>query len=376
MMNKKNDNEEFTQKDLFLLQSIAAFVSISLQHSTLKELSPPGACDAILGRYATEDEQKQVTIAARLTLSPDEQQKGSSIDFSVRDWDGIQCVKLLFFIFHKFDLLETFQLTNARFFKFIFALRNRYNDLPSHNWEHAIDVIQFLSCLITSTELGTVLTSLELLTIFIAAIAHDVNHDGFSRAHTVKANIALGLLFKEHSMEEMVRCRELMTILDLDEFDLFHTLGPAQISEAWTLLIGLMSAIDMRHHFQLVSQYRELAVGMKVVMRDPGHRLLVMQIFLKMANVGWASRSFALAEKSWDETCEAVLTEQNKYKFTGDGMKQNKAKMLVAFYNFMCLPMQITLAHAYPSLETILVGVRRNLEACKIAAEPRTANSS
>jgi hypothetical protein len=96
-----------------------------------------------------------------------------------------------------------------------------------------------------------------------------------------------------------------------------------------------------------------------------------MQILLKMANVGWTGRPSAIAEKEWDETCQVVLTEQNKYRFTGERMKQNKAKLLIAFYEFMVLPLQITLTQALPALETVLMGVRKNLEVWKIAAEPK-----
>jgi GAF domain-containing protein len=382
MINKSRQEDDgmFNEKDMKLLQSFATFASVSLENSRLKDLANYGMTDSELPKYISDQERFQRKIPLKLQLPPEKQQEASSLNFFAISWRGIPEIQLFFYLFQKFNLFETYRISSEMFFRYLFELRSRYNDVPYHNWIHAGDVTEYLSYELELANLTSVLTSLEIFAMLVAATAHDTNHDGFNNIYNVKAETPLGILFKDQSVMETHHCTQLIEVLSKEEFNLLAVLPPVDNKKAWTLMIRLILATDMAHHFRLVKQMTELLDGEGIKMDNTDHRLLVMQMLLKVADISNVSRPFELADKWCDVLCDEFFRQGDSERKQGieltsplnDRENSNKPKSQIGFYNFICIPLYTAVARAYPPLEVSLNSVKANLDVWKQLAAPPT----
>jgi hypothetical protein len=66
-----------------------------------------------------------------------------------------------------------------------------YNANPYHNSTHAADVVQSLASLLTADQLLSKLSQVELLSLVLAAVIHDVGHPGAYSNQFAVSNVNL-----------------------------------------------------------------------------------------------------------------------------------------------------------------------------------------
>lgn len=377
MVNKDEAEGGFNDKDVELLKSFATFASVSLENSRLKDLASGSSVDAAIVQWISDAERTQYKTPIKLQLTPEKQQECSRLDFFAIEWKGMPEIQMFFYLFQKFHLLETFKVNNEMLFRYIFELRQRYNDVPYHNWIHAGDVTEYVCYELSLSGADKLLTPLELFGVVVAATAHDTNHDGFNNVYNVKTETPLGILFKDQSVMETHHCSQLIEILTKEETNLLHALSPTDNKRIWTLMIRLILATDMAHHFKLVKQLQEILDAGGLNLADGEHRVLMMQMLLKVADISNVSRPFETADKWCDVLCEEFFRQGDNEKKQGieltsplnDRENSNKPKSQIGFYNFICIPLYQAVARAFPPLEVNLNSVKANLEVWKKLAE-------
>ena len=58
------------------------------------------------------------------------------------------------------------------------GVEDAYLKNPYHNSTHAADVVQGLACLFSNNDFTSQLTDLEMLSMILACVIHDVGHPG------------------------------------------------------------------------------------------------------------------------------------------------------------------------------------------------------
>lgn len=372
MVNKVDGG--FNHKDVDLLKSMTIFAGVSLENSKLKDSALAGVENELL-RFMEDSERGISIIPKRLQLTEEEQKECSSRAFFTIDWKGDKQIKLLFYLFNKFELLETFKVDNDMFFRYIYELRSLYNDVPYHNWIHACDVTQYLSYEISTAHLDKVYTKLELFSLLVAATGHDANHNGFNNVYNEKAQTPLGILFKEHSVMETHHCTKLIGILTNENFNLMHSLNKNDTNKMWTIIIRLILATDMAFHFNMVKKLGEI-LDNGIDWNDDDQRLLTMQMLLKVSDISNVSRPFEIADKWCDVLNEEFFRQGDLEKELGIGLTSplndrehpDKPKSQIGFYNFICLPLYSVVARTFPELQVNADSVKNNLESWKVLA--------
>lgn len=86
-------------------------------------------------------------------------------------------------IFGELGLMRSFQIADARLHAFVEEASNRYNkDVPYHNFHHAWSVLHACYLTISTTAAIDSVTLEDTLALFVAAICHDVGHQGTNNA--------------------------------------------------------------------------------------------------------------------------------------------------------------------------------------------------
>ena len=371
MINKQDGI--FTQEDVKMLESFAAFAALSLEKRRLEDVAERGTAEIEMSKWIGDGERKLFTTPTKLAIPPEklDEVKGRSY-FSI-EWNGIGLFKVAFFVFGQFDLLNTFEIHNDLFFTFLYKLRSMYNEPPYHNWIHAIDVLQFFSYQIRTCHFDEVLTKMELLAICVAGISHDAGHEGFNNVYNVNSETPLGILFKNQSVMETFHCTVIIRIMSQPECNIFHKLTGPDLKKIWSWIISMILSTDMAHHFKLVRHANDIMDAGPINLANPVHRLMAMTMLMKVSDISNVCRPFEIADQWCDVLCEEFWRQGDMEKAQGLPISSplnergtgNKPKGQIGFYNFVCIPLYQAIARIFPELEVNLEAVKSNLERWK-----------
>jgi hypothetical protein len=103
--------------------------------------------------------------------------------FSVLDYGLPQLVGCVVMVFRERGFFKAAKVTEVQVQQFATNIFERYNAIPYHNFYHAFAVFQ--GCywaMIKCNELRVALTTLDQFSLLVAAISHDVKHDGVNNA--------------------------------------------------------------------------------------------------------------------------------------------------------------------------------------------------
>lgn len=368
----------FSHKDVPIITSFTTFASITLEKSKLQSIAELGSVEVEINKYIGESEKSGHNIPVKLQLNESQISAINSLNFFSIDWQGINHIKELFYIFNKFKILERYKISNEMFFRFVYEIRATYNQVPYHNWVHACDVVQYVAYQISTAKLENVFTPLEIFALLLSAVCHDANHDGFNNVYNLKSETPLGILFKNQSVMETHHCSVAIGILTRDECNLLHSLSPKENRIMWNWITKLILATDMAHHFKMVKETTEKVDNNKFDLKNDVDRLEALELILKVADISNVSRPFELADKWCDVLSEEFWRQGDNELANGleissplnDRKNVDKPKGQIGFYNFICIPLYGLVARIFPLLEVNLNSVKANLEVWKSLTIP------
>jgi len=361
-------------EDVKLLDCFAVFAAFTIERSQLKNRANLGQVEFELKNWISEKERTAVgQIPTKLLIGMDKLSQVLMIKFDAPEWDGIGLFKVVFAIFDLFDIMTTFGVSNEKLFKFLSEVKNKYKKVPYHNWRHAVDVMQFVSYEVLVGNLDSTLTKNEIFGLLIASLCHDLDHDGFSNIFNVKAETPLGILFKNQSVMETHHCAEAITILSVEDTNLFSNLSSHDYKSMWNLIIQLILATDMAKHFDIIATFNDKVDSNQFSMDNPNDKLLFLQMLIKCGDVSNVSRPFEMANKWCDDLCEEFFRQGDLEQTAGmeytsplnDREHLNKPKSQIGFYDAVCLPMFQAVAKVAPRLSVNVNQVESNLHQWK-----------
>jgi hypothetical protein len=176
-------------------------------------------------------------------------------------------------------------------FMFLLSVRSQYNNVPYHNWFHALDVAHFVYALYTIARFDRFLTDLEMFSLFLAAVCHDADHDGFNNTFHRNASTRLARLAPNLPPLEHHHCciscnltRPLLAILpDQDRTTITN------------FMIECIMATDMEKHQEYIEKWSTV-LG-QFDRANPSHRLLLAKIIIKAADLSNVAQKFDESER-------------------------------------------------------------------------------
>ncbi len=129
---------------------------------------------------------------------------------------------------------------------------------PYHNSTHAADVVQTLNTMLQLGGKEYASSPLDLFSILVAAVIHDVGHPGLSNNFQINTHSELAVQFNDVSVLENNSIAWLFKKL-LGEnrdftIDIFNGLTGGQFSKMRSLVIRSVLETDMTHHFALLTR--------------------------------------------------------------------------------------------------------------------------
>ena len=159
-------------------------------------------------------------------------------------------------------ILETFGLKDDKIIN-VSKLETFLNTVSSqyltttlyHNNMHGADVTQTISLFFLNSNAEKMFqtTVLDLLSIFIAALGHDLGHPGLTNNFHVNASTELAITYNDSSCLENFHCCKLFTILKKDETNIFEKLTVNDYKDIRKRMISEILATDMFYHKKVMT---------------------------------------------------------------------------------------------------------------------------
>jgi hypothetical protein len=175
-------------------------------------------------------------------------------------------------------------------FTFLLSVRAHYNDVPYHNWDHALDATHFVHTLYQTTHVKRFLTDIELFALLLASICHDTDHNGLNNnfhrnANTPFAHLAPSLPPLEHH-HCCISCDLVRPLL--------ASLPDADRMMITNFMIDCIMATDMDRHRAYMDAWS--VIRRQFDQSNPDHRLRLAQIIIKAADLSNVVHEFSECE--------------------------------------------------------------------------------
>ena len=109
-----------------------------------------------------------------------------------------------------------------KFLQFTIQIYNRYHRaVEYHNDLHGSDVAQHCHYIMRSQSLARYaeFTDLDVLSLLVAALCHDVGHDGFNNRYHVVTQSDRFQMYGEANLQESYHVAETLKLLNMNEYD-------------------------------------------------------------------------------------------------------------------------------------------------------------
>ena len=192
----------FSDADVETFQAFATFCGLALHKAILLEETNSqrkklGVTMEVMSYHSTaKEEEIQGFYSAfpKISLSLDELKK---LEFAPHQLDSsLDALGLAMLeMFRLLDYPTKFQIEEHKLVRYILTVRRNYRAVLYHNFGHAVSVSHAMFILIIHTDITKMLSDLELFSMFIGALNHDIDHRGTNNQFQKSAQTSLSVFF-------------------------------------------------------------------------------------------------------------------------------------------------------------------------------------
>jgi len=142
---------------------------------------------------------------------------------------------------------------------FLAWIEEMYTDTTYHNKTHAADVVQGVYWMLATAKVETFLSDIEILSLLLGAMIHDVGHDGYNNNYHKNAASDRAIDANDTSIQENFHARTVFAMMrDRKDIDILSGCSAQQRQEIRRIIINVVLATDMSKHFVGIKDFQNL----------------------------------------------------------------------------------------------------------------------
>jgi len=274
-----------------------------------------------------------------------------------------------------YSFISKLKVRERTLIQFLRAIEEKYNaNVSYHNYVHAADVTQSLHVLLQMGAKNFTEEKLELFSMLISAVVHDVGHTGLNNNFHVNSRSELALLYNDVSVLENMHVSTTFRLLLGDtrdrRVDIFENFDDEQTTTARNFITKAVLCTDMKKHFSKLNAIKGVVQGsdnLGVMLsselpKDLNLRSEVLTFIIHLADISNPSKECHIATR-WTDSLLAEgfrqgdLEESMGLPFSPmcDRSSTNREKSQIGFINFVVLPSYELLGKLIPRVATEVV---------------------
>eukprot|EP00899_Mesostigma_viride_P002491 jgi/Mesvir1/12242/Mv00460-RA.2 len=227
-------------------------------------------------------------------------------------WMGLEVLR-------RMSLVRQFHLPMNKLVRFLAALDEGMPSNGYHNSTHIADVTNSLFHLLKSSGVGAYLTRLDMLAVITAALVHDFRHPGLNNDFVVRSSNDLALRYNDLAVLENYHVSEAFFLMAEADLNILEGLNVDDFKYLRRTVIQIVLASDLKRHFELVEAFkaRTKDKGSPLSKSNEGDRLLLMQVALKVADIGHSAKKLDIHKKWTDAITEEFYLQGDRERAAG-----------------------------------------------------------
>eukprot|EP01137_Pigoraptor_chileana_P000135 Opistho-2@35795 len=287
-----------------------------------------------------------------------------SVDFDALSYTNTELAVLLeIMIDHGLGLVESLKMNRTKLRSFLRVMQTNYNDdehVPYHCWRHAFYVSQMMYTIVFNCNLRRTFTDLDLLTLMLSCIAHDVGHMGLNNAYHKSAQTDLFTKYPVSTLESF-HVDITLGVLSKSEYDVLDFLAPTEHQAVADHIVRNILTTDMAMHFDKMKEVEKMHAEGRTL-NDRNCQMLVMELLVKACDVSNEARTPDVCDK-WAERLNDEFFKQGDRELAEglqvtprmDRRTVSKAAAQTFFIRMFSLPLYEAIGVSFPSFSEIYV---------------------
>jgi hypothetical protein len=242
---------------------------------------------------------------------------------------------------------KAYEIPDLKLVDYILTVRRNYRPVAYHNFTHAVSVTHSLYVMIVNGMLDEYMTKLELFSMLVAALNHDIDHRGTNNAFQQKTGSVLANFYGASTMERH-HFNHAMTILNSSSgLNILERLSTVEYKRCLELIEHSILATDLATFFPSRKQILSIVEGSGFDKKNSHHISLLRGIIMNCADLGAMYKPFQNCLHTANSVYEEFFQQGDKEKemgmpysseLTDRSKKSEIPRMQVGFYNFVVIP--------------------------------------
>lgn len=287
------------------------------------------------------------------------------------------------------------KFTDFEVFKRFYAtVLEGYNDCPYHNATHACDVLHTVYRLMSLSRCDQWVPGVDIFALLVAAIGHDVGHQGKTNPFLVETRHELAITFNDSSPLENLHASTLFRICTQQNKNVFEKMSADDYKEARKVCVKAILHTDLAQHFDMVKEIKKVyEVSTEVIEQQVSrptalvegssesldkdyeadvlqkNSLLFLEMFLHLADVSNPLKPFTICQAWAWRVLDEFFDQGDEEKRLGIpvGMLNNRDSVnrpgsQHGFITFLVAPLAFGVVNLLPQLNQLSTQMASNLE--------------
>ena len=145
----------------------------------------------------------------------------------------------------------------------IAEVSRNYKRVPYHNFTHAFNIVHMCYILLRTTRLRTLLEDIDVLSLMIGALGHDIDHSGMNNMFYSKTNHPLSQGVNDNSILENYHGYMLFKLLNKSENCVLSGLTHGEYVRFRKAVIEVILGTDMSRHYSICTAFNVVVQKIK-----------------------------------------------------------------------------------------------------------------
>uniref|UniRef100_A0A6A7G776 Phosphodiesterase n=1 Tax=Hirondellea gigas TaxID=1518452 RepID=A0A6A7G776_9CRUS len=368
----------FTKDDEESFEMFAVYCGLALHHAKLydkirrSEQKYKVALEVLSYHNSSTEEEVAELVSMKYSNTSREEVSLDEFHFSSLTVNDLDKVRHTIFMF--VDLFGLSRFEKESLIRFTLTIKKNYRRVPYHNWSHGFSVCNAMYTIIKNNP--TTFKPLECLSLFVAALCHDLDHRGKNNKFMLETESPLAAIYTTSTLERH-HFNQTITILQQDGHNIFSKLTSSEYKQVLSNIKHCILATDLALFFPTKAKLTKLLEDELFEWSNFEHRLLVEAITMTACDL-------CASTKPWEVQVETVKVIFEEFYEQGDAEKaagktpmpmmdrekvSEQPMSQVGFLKGICIPCYELLLKLVPVSGPMLSGCEKNYSRWKKIAD-------